>query len=117
MVNRFLPYVFEVESMTEEKYGGEKLEKDKGYHWQNWGITYDELEPYYTKIEKTMGVSGEDKGTNPFWGERSEDFPTPPLLKTPILKLWVFGLSCRNSSNIFMILTILNRIIVWKIYS
>lgn len=91
MVNRFLPYDFEVASMTEEKYGEEKLRKDEGYTWQDWGITYDEIEPYYTTIEKTMGVSGQDEGTNPFWGERSEDFPTPPLLKTPILRLFEEG--------------------------
>nr|WP_176760678.1 type I restriction-modification system subunit M N-terminal domain-containing protein [Jeotgalicoccus aerolatus] len=39
------------------------------------------------------------------------------MLGLMFYKFWVFGLSCRNSSNIFMILTILNRIIVWKIYS
>lgn len=91
MVNRFLPYDFEVASMTEDKYGEDKLRKDEGYTWQDWGITYDEIEPYYTTIEKTMGVSGQDEGTNPFWGERSEDFPTPPLLKTPILRLFEEG--------------------------
>ncbi|TWT24739.1 GMC family oxidoreductase [Planomicrobium sp. CPCC 101110] len=79
---RFLPYDFEIKSMTEEKYGKNKLSAD--YTLQDWGITYDELEPYFMKFEKTAGISGEDK--NPFWGKRSEDYPTPPMKKTPILQ-------------------------------
>ena len=27
---------------------------------QDWGITYDEIEPYYTKFEQMAGISGED---------------------------------------------------------
>ena len=79
---RFLPYDFEIKSMTDKKYGKGKLSSD--YLIQDWGVTYDELEPYYDKFEKMAGISGED--TNPFWGKRSSDFPTPPMKKTPILK-------------------------------
>ncbi|MGI2328739.1 GMC family oxidoreductase [Planococcus sp. YIM B11945] len=79
---RFLPYDFQIKTMTEERYGRNKLSAD--YTIQDWGITYDELEPYFTRFEKTAGISGED--TNPFWGKRSEDYPTPPMKKTPILK-------------------------------
>ncbi|TWT02336.1 GMC family oxidoreductase [Planomicrobium sp. CPCC 101079] len=79
---RFLPYDFQIKTMTEEKYGNNKLSAD--YTIQDWGITYDELEPYFTRFEKTAGISGED--TNPFWGQRSEDYPTPPMKKTPILQ-------------------------------
>ena len=68
--------------MTDKKYGKDKLSSD--YLIQDWGVTYDELEPYFDKFEKTAGISGED--TNPFWGKRSSDFPTPPMKKTPILK-------------------------------
>lgn len=78
---RFLPYDFQIKTMTEEKYGPNKLGKD--YQLQDWGITYDELEPYFDKFEKTAGISGED--TNPFWGKRSNPFPTPPMKKTPVL--------------------------------
>src|SRR5699024_6471295 len=66
----------------DKKYGKDKLSSD--YLLQDWGITYDELEPYYDKFEKMAGISGED--TNPFWGKRSSDFPTPPMKKTPLLK-------------------------------
>ncbi|QTD40360.1 GMC family oxidoreductase [Sporosarcina sp. Te-1] len=82
MTYRFLPYDFQIKSMTDKKYGKNKLSAD--YLLQDWGITYDELEPYFTKFDKTIGLSGEDK--NPFWGKRSEDFPTPPMKRTPILK-------------------------------
>ncbi|ALS75218.1 GMC family oxidoreductase [Planococcus rifietoensis] len=78
---RFLPYDFEIKSMTDAKYGENKLPAE--YTLQDWGITYDELEPYFDKFEKTAGISGEDK--NPFWGKRSSDYPTPPMKKTPLL--------------------------------
>ncbi len=78
---RFLPYDFEIKSMTDAKYGADKLPAE--YTLQDWGITYDELEPYFDKFEKTAGISGEDK--NPFWGKRSSDYPTPPMKKTPLL--------------------------------
>lgn len=82
MVYRFFPYDFKIKTETEKKYGKDKLSSD--YLLQDWGITYDELEPYYDKFEKMAGISGED--TNPFWGKRSSDFPTPPMKKTPLLK-------------------------------
>ncbi|MFD1206118.1 MULTISPECIES: GMC family oxidoreductase [Sporosarcina] len=84
MSYRFLPYDFQIKSMTEERYGKNKLPSD--YLLTDWGITYDELEPYFDKYEKTAGISGEDN--NPFWGKRSSDFPTPPMKKTPILKMF-----------------------------
>ncbi|WP_431029960.1 GMC family oxidoreductase [Lysinibacillus sp. LZ02] len=82
MTYRFLPYDFQIKTMTEERYGPNKLTKD--YILQNWGMTYEELEPYFDKFEKTAGISGENK--NPHAGFRSSDYPTPPLKKTPILK-------------------------------
>src|SRR5512139_168646 len=43
----------------------------------DWPITYDDLEPYYTKVDWEMGVSGQAGG----WGEprRSRPYPVPPL--------------------------------------
>lgn len=74
---RFLPYDFEIKTKTIERYGKSKI-KD-GYLIQDWGITYDELEPYYDKFEKTCGISGEP---NPLGGKRNSDYPTPPLKST-----------------------------------
>lgn len=79
---RFLPYDFEIKTLTEEKYGKDKLSSD--YLLQDWGITYDELEPYFYQYELVAGISGD--GKNPFAGHRSGDFPTPAMKKTPILK-------------------------------
>lgn len=42
----------------------------------DWPITYEELEPYYTKAEWELGVSGEP---GPFDPQRSRPYPMPPL--------------------------------------
>ena len=42
----------------------------------DWPVTYEELEPYYTKAEWELGVSGEP---GPFDPPRSRPFPMPPL--------------------------------------
>lgn len=44
----------------------------------DWPITYDELEPYYLKVEWAFGVSG-DPGANTFEGPRSGGYPCPPM--------------------------------------
>lgn len=44
----------------------------------DWPITYDELEPWYTKAEWDLGVSGL-AGSNPFDGPRSKPYPLPPM--------------------------------------
>jgi len=44
----------------------------------NWPISYADLEPYYTKVEYELGVSGPDgDAANPFAPPRSRPFPTP----------------------------------------
>ncbi len=96
---RFLPYDFEIRSMTEEKYGEDKLMEDDGYRLQDWGITYDELEPYFDRFEKTCGLSGEE---NPLGGKRSDAYPTPPMIKTPILKKFEKASSGLGYSPIMM---------------
>lgn len=53
MSYRFLPYDFQIKSLTEEKYGKNKVSKE--YTIQDWGVNYDEMEPYYDKAEKMMG--------------------------------------------------------------
>ena len=55
---------------------------------QDWGVTYDELEPYYDKFEYLCGISGKAgnlKGADPAGRQsvrraaRSASIPTPPL--------------------------------------
>jgi choline dehydrogenase-like flavoprotein len=47
-----------------------------GTAFVDWPITYDELEPYYTKVDWELGVSGEP---GPFDPRRSKGYPMPPL--------------------------------------
>jgi choline dehydrogenase-like flavoprotein len=44
----------------------------------DWPITYDELEPYYLKVEWAFGVSGQ-AGANRLEGARSGGYPCPPM--------------------------------------
>ncbi|WP_249872826.1 GMC family oxidoreductase [Oceanobacillus saliphilus] len=80
---RYYPYDFEIKSKTIERYGEEKI--PEGMTLQDWGITYNEIEPYYDKFEKMAGISGEDSKFTP---ERSNPYPTPPMKKTPAMKLF-----------------------------
>jgi choline dehydrogenase-like flavoprotein len=41
----------------------------------DWPITYDDLEPFYTKAERALGVAG--AADSPFASWRSSDFPLP----------------------------------------
>ncbi len=43
---------------------------------EDWPFTYDEIEPYYCKAEKFMGVAGTD-ADNPFAPRRSQPYPLP----------------------------------------
>ena len=57
---------------------------------QDWGVTYDELEPYFDRFEYLCGVSGKagnikgqiEPGGNPFEAPRSREYPTPPMKET-----------------------------------
>jgi len=44
----------------------------------DWPISYADLEPYYTKVEWEIGVSGL-AGASPFDPPRSKPYPMPPL--------------------------------------
>jgi choline dehydrogenase-like flavoprotein len=44
----------------------------------DWPISYADLEPYYTKAEYDLGISGL-AGANPFEGPRSKPYPLPPM--------------------------------------
>jgi choline dehydrogenase-like flavoprotein len=57
---------------------GSKYGSIPGASLVDWPITYAELEPYYTKVEWEVGVSGL-AGANPFESFRSKPYPMPPL--------------------------------------
>jgi gluconate 2-dehydrogenase alpha chain len=72
---RFLPDCFEIHTRTVERYGAARLPANHSI--QDWGITYRDIEPYYTRAERLLGISGR-AGLDPFEGPRSADYPTPP---------------------------------------
>lgn len=82
---RFQPEFFVLRSWVDERYGADFLPEDITI--QDWGITYEELEPYYEFFEKICGTSGTagnlggelQEGGNPFEGPRSEPYPNPPM--------------------------------------
>jgi len=49
-----------------------------GTGFADWPIQYADLEPYYTKVEWEVGVSGL-AGASPFDPPRSKPYPMPPL--------------------------------------
>jgi choline dehydrogenase-like flavoprotein len=48
----------------------------------DWPIGYDDLEPFYRKVEWEIGVSGSDE-PGPYQGWRSSGYPMPPLVGGP----------------------------------
>jgi gluconate 2-dehydrogenase alpha chain len=82
---RFLPSDFTLKSHLTQRYGANFLPEDMTI--QDWGVTYDQLEPYYDEFEYLCGTSGRagnlngaiQAGGNPFEGARSRPYPTPPM--------------------------------------
>jgi gluconate 2-dehydrogenase alpha chain len=82
---RFLPTDFTLKSHLTQRYGANVLPPDMTI--QDWGITWDDLEPHYDKFEYLCGTSGQagnvkgqiQDGGNPFEGPRSRGYPTPPM--------------------------------------
>src|SRR5665213_1448516 len=82
---RFLPTDFVLKSHLTQRYGSGFLPQDMTI--QDWGVTYDDLEPYYDQFEYLCGTSGQagnlagaiQGGGNPFEGPRSRAYPTPPM--------------------------------------
>ncbi len=66
-VPRFMPDDFRLHST---------LGPQPGADVADWPVGYDELEPYYAEVERSVGVAGTD-GSNPFAGPRSGPFPMP----------------------------------------
>ena len=82
---RFLPWDFETRSRTLARYGKAQLAEDCTS--QDWGVTYDELEPHFDRFDRVYGIGGKagnlngaiQPGGNPFEGPRSREYPNPPL--------------------------------------
>jgi gluconate 2-dehydrogenase alpha chain len=81
---RFHPRDFTIKTSTIDRYGASMI--PAGMTIQDWGVTYDDMEPYYDTFEKMAGIAGKAgnlKGTlvpggNVFEGPRSSEFPVKP---------------------------------------
>ena len=84
------PMELRMRSHYEERYGKNFI--PEGMTIQDYGVTYDELEPFFDKAEKVFGTSGSEwsvKGKvigqgkgNPFAPDRSDKFPLPAQKRT-----------------------------------
>ena len=59
----------------------------KGANVADWPISYDELEPYYDKVDNEVGVSGRVV-KHPYLEPRKSDYPFPPTAEHPI-SAWI----------------------------
>ncbi|MFT4815472.1 MAG: gluconate 2-dehydrogenase alpha chain [Pseudohongiellaceae bacterium] len=90
---RLNPWDFKVVSETKKRYGESRIPEDTTV--EDWPFGYEELEPYYDKIEYTVGISGQagnvqgKKNTagNIFEGERKREYPMKPLRSSPFTDL------------------------------
>ena len=90
---RLNPWDFKVVSETKKRYGENRI--PEGTTVEDWPFGYEELEPYYDKIEYTVGISGQagnvqgkkNKAGNIFEGERKREYPMKPLRSSPFTDL------------------------------
>jgi gluconate 2-dehydrogenase alpha chain len=86
---RYYEEDFRLRSALQEMYGAKRLKylEDEGADIQDWPLTYDDLEPFYDKVEYTMGIGGwpgniqgrirpvNPEEGNPYEAPRQRDFP------------------------------------------
>lgn len=90
---RLNPWDFNVVSATESRYGSNRL--PAGTTVEDWPFSYEELEPYYDKVEYTVGISGQagnvqgriNSAGNIFEGPRQREYPMRPLRSSPFTEL------------------------------
>ena len=72
-LRRFHPHHFRFRSYILERWG-ESVIPD-GCTVADWPVTYDELEPYFTRLEHEIGIAGDDR--NAFLPTERR-YPLPP---------------------------------------
>ena len=85
---RPMPEELYLRTYVEEKFGKDMIPEDMTI--QDFGVSYEELEPHFDFFEKVMGVSAQagnlqgkiQPGGNPFEGPRQNPYPLPPLPRT-----------------------------------
>jgi len=91
---RLMPDEFRLRSHMIDRYGADIFPDTMTS--QDYAVGYDELEPYYDRFEKLMGISGQAgnlrgtiiPGGNPLEGWRSEHYPNPPLARMKSTELF-----------------------------
>ena len=89
---RLNPWDFKVVSETTRRYGASRI--PEGSTVEDWPFGYEELEPYYDRVEHELGVSGQagniageiDLRGNRFEGSRRRGYPMPPLRWTGFIE-------------------------------
>jgi gluconate 2-dehydrogenase alpha chain len=82
---RAMPEELRLRSYVVETFGEKAI--PEGMTIEDWGVTYEELEPYFDRFEYVCGISGKagnlggqtQDGGNPFEGPRKRGYPLPPL--------------------------------------
>lgn len=85
---RLLPWSFRTRSETIARYGASAL--PAGSTVVDWPLDYDELAPYYDRVEAHYGIAGVAGNVggaptgegNPFEGPRGGPYPSPPLRRS-----------------------------------
>ena len=72
-LRRFHPNNFRMRSHITERWGEQVI--PEGCTVADWPISYDDLEPYFTRLDWEIGIAGDDR--NPFL-RRSKAYPLPP---------------------------------------
>ena len=94
---RITPEELRMRSHYEERYGKNFIPEDMTL--QDWGVTYEELEPHFTFAEQVFGTAGQAYKVdgkivgpgNPFDADRSAAFPLPPMRNTYSAELFRQG--------------------------
>ena len=81
---RFWDSDFSIKTHLTQRYGANKI---KDLQVQDWGVTWDEIEPSFDAFEHLCGISGKagnlkgqiQPGGNPFESARARDYPNPPM--------------------------------------
>lgn len=97
ITSRFNPAEHNLRSHLTERYGAKAIPAELTV--QDWGVSYDELEPYYDKFERLCGTSGQAgrlngetiPGGNPFEGDRSNPYPNKPVIPARAATLFAGG--------------------------
>ena len=73
---RLNPWDFKVVSETSRRYGVSRIPKNSTV--EDWPFGYDELEPYYDKVEREVGISGKAGNINGTIDRRGNIFEEYP---------------------------------------